>query len=87
MVLFSSLFLKNGWLAKPNLLFIEQKRRLERVKGFEPSTYTLARYRSTPELHPRLPAAFLAICVWDGKPFLKGCEISLLLGEQTTKTI
>ena len=26
---------------------------LERVKGFEPSTSTLARLRSTPELHPR----------------------------------
>ena len=28
-------------------------RRLERVKGFEPSTPTLARLCSTPELHPR----------------------------------
>ena len=28
--------------------------RLERVKGFEPSTPTLARLCSTPELHPRL---------------------------------
>ena len=27
---------------------------LERVKGFEPSTSTLARLRSTPELHPRI---------------------------------
>lgn len=26
---------------------------MERVKGFEPSTSTLARLRSTPELHPR----------------------------------
>ncbi len=43
---------------------------LERVKGFEPSTYTLARYRSTPELHPRLPAAVLAGCQRLGKGFL-----------------
>ncbi len=28
--------------------------RLERVKGFEPSTSTLARVRSTPELHPQI---------------------------------
>lgn len=26
---------------------------MERAKGFEPSTSTLARLRSTPELHPR----------------------------------
>src|SRR5687767_6826483 len=29
------------------------KRKLERAKGFEPSTPTLARLCSTPELHPR----------------------------------
>ena len=28
--------------------------KLERVKGFEPSTSTLARSRSTPELRPQL---------------------------------
>ncbi len=27
---------------------------MERVKGFEPSTSTLARLRSTPELHPHI---------------------------------
>lgn len=29
------------------------KLKLERAKGFEPSTSTLARSRSTPELHPQ----------------------------------
>jgi predicted small secreted protein len=29
------------------------KKKMERMKGFEPSTSTLARLRSTPELHPR----------------------------------
>ena len=31
---------------------------MERVKGFEPSTSTLARLRSTPELHPLLQTTF-----------------------------
>ena len=35
---------------------------MERVKGFEPSTSTLARLRSTPELHPLLQTTF-PICV------------------------
>ncbi len=32
-----------------------KRKKLERVKGFEPSTSTLARSHSTTELHPRLP--------------------------------
>jgi hypothetical protein len=33
--------------------------RLERMKGFEPSTSTLARLHSTPELHPHLVFYFV----------------------------
>src|ERR687897_2510576 len=33
---------------------------LERAKGFEPSTPTLARLCSTPELHPHAPSLVLA---------------------------
>jgi hypothetical protein len=35
---------------------MSEKERVERMKGFEPSTSTLARLRSTPELHPHLLA-------------------------------
>jgi hypothetical protein len=42
-----------------------EKGQMERVKGFEPSTYTLARYRSTPELHPRFH--------WNGSGFIPIC--------------
>ena len=40
------LFLEGYWI-----IVVEE---LERVKGFEPSTSTLARLRSTPELRPRI---------------------------------
>ena len=54
-------------------------RSLERAKGFEPSTPTLARLCSTPELHPRSAAPERrceAPHVPDPKPFCKGCAIA-----------
>lgn len=39
---------------------------LERAKGFEPSTPTLARLCSTPELHPLSSALALRRCRWPG---------------------
>ena len=38
---------------KPFILSMVGNLQMERVKGFEPSASTLARLRSTPELHPR----------------------------------
>ena len=38
---------------------------LERVKGFEPSTPTLARLCSTPELHPQLTS----VIAWSEKTY------------------
>ncbi len=44
--------------AKPQSLYMQGKsKKLERAKGFEPSTPTLARLCSTPELHPLIPVA------------------------------
>ncbi len=40
---------------KAGILKPETGRKLERAKGFEPSTPTLARLCSTPELHPLAP--------------------------------
>ena len=37
-----------------NQKFILKSSNLERAKGFEPSTSTLARLRSTPELRPQI---------------------------------
>ena len=36
-------------------VFVLDREKLERAKGFEPSTPTLARLCSTPELHPLNP--------------------------------
>ena len=38
---------------------------MERVKGFEPSTPTLARLCSTPELHPQLTS----VIAWSEKTY------------------
>ena len=42
---------RHGFHLKLNFLFLLQK--MERAMGFEPTTSTLARLRSTPELRPQ----------------------------------
>ncbi len=41
-----------------------EKEKMERMMGFEPTTSTLARLRSTPELHPLWMTGCLAASVW-----------------------
>ena len=41
-----------------------EKEKMERMMGFEPTTSTLARLRSTPELHPLWMTGCLAASMW-----------------------
>ena len=45
-------------------LYNNKDKKMERMMGFEPTTSTLARLRSTPELHPLWMTGCLAASVW-----------------------
>src|SRR5215472_4028254 len=59
------------------MLYLTLFDELERAKGFEPSTPTLARLCSTPELHPHSPAFFRP-------PGIFVCQIKPILATDST---
>ena len=68
----------------------------ERMMGFEPTTSTLARLRSTTELHPRYllwyvlafdgeDGAIIHVCARFARLFLKKMDFLLFLGEKSAE--